>query len=79
VWAGTGEMSIEQTNREHLTVEAEAAVLRKIVPEVRGHRLWSDFAPGNVATQSIRFRLAVKSLNPFEARGSGHGSRHTII
>lgn len=72
VWTGPGEMSIEQTNREHLTIEAEPAVLRKIVTEVRANRLWIGFAPGNVATQlPIRFRLEVKSLNAFETRGSG--------
>jgi len=71
-WDAAGELLIEQTNREHLSVEAEPAVLSKIVTEVRQHRLWIGFGPGWFETrQPIRFRLDVKSLVVLETRGSG--------
>ena len=72
VWDAVGELHIEQTQREHLSVEAEPAVLRRIVTEVRRRRLHIGFAPGRVQTREpIRFRLEVKSLTALEARGSG--------
>ena len=72
VWDATGELLIEQTNREHLTVEAEPAVLAKIITEVRDRRLHIRFGPGPVQTQQpIRFRLELKSLAALETRGSG--------
>jgi len=72
VWDGVGELSIEQTGRERLSVEAEPAVLAKIVTEVRQRRLWIGFAPGRVETrQPIRFRLELKTLAALETRGSG--------
>ena len=71
-WDAVGELLIEQTNREHLSVEAEPAVLAKIVTEVRQHRLRIGFAPGQIQTQQpIRFRLEVKSLVVLEMHGSG--------
>lgn len=72
VWTGVGEMSIEQTGRERLILEAEPAVLRKIVAQVRERRLSIGFAPGGFQTQlPIRFRLEVKALQAFESHGSG--------
>jgi len=71
-WDAVGELLIEQTNREHLTVEAEPAILSKIVTEVRQRRLWIGFAPGQIETrQPIRFRLEVKSLVVLETHGAG--------
>jgi Putative auto-transporter adhesin, head GIN domain len=71
-WTGVGEMSIEQTGRERLILEAEPAVLRKIVAQVRERRLSIGFAPGGFQTRlPIRFRLEVKALQAFESHGSG--------
>ena len=71
-WRATGGLRIEQTTREQLSVEAEPAVLSKLVIEVRQRRLWIGFAPGRVETrQPIRFRLAVKSLAALDTHGSG--------
>jgi hypothetical protein len=72
VWDATGELLIRQTDREHLSVEAEPAVLSKIVTQVRQRRLWIGFAPGSIETrQPLRFVLEVKSLAALEALGSG--------
>lgn len=71
-WSANGELFVEQTQRERLSVEAEPAVLAKIVTEVRQGRLWIGFAPGRVETRlPIRFRLEVKALRALDARGSG--------
>jgi Putative auto-transporter adhesin, head GIN domain len=67
-----GELSIEQTQREHLSIEAEPAVLRRIVTEVRQRRLHIGFTPGHFQTRlPIRFRLELKSLVDLDAQGSG--------
>lgn len=72
LWDAAGELVIEQTNREHLTIEAEPAVLAKVVTEVRQGRLVISFAPGRVESrQPIRFRLELKALDGFESRGAG--------
>jgi Putative auto-transporter adhesin, head GIN domain len=72
LWDAAGELAIEQSNREHLSIEAEPAVLAKIVTEVRQGRLSISFAPGRIETrQPIRFRLEVKTLAALESRGSG--------
>lgn len=72
LWSAVGELHIEQTGRERLTIEAEPAVLAKIVTEVRQRRLSIGFAPGSVETrQPIRFRLEVVALGALETRGSG--------
>ena len=71
-WRATGELRIEQTTREQLSVDAEPAVLSKLVIEVRQRRLWIGFAPGRVETrQPIRFRLELKALAALDANGSG--------
>jgi hypothetical protein len=71
-WSAIGELLIEQTGREQLSIEAEAAVLAKVVTEVRQRRLRIGFAPGRVETKPpIRFRLEVRSLNVLQAHGSG--------
>lgn len=72
LWDAAGELSIEQTGREHLTIEAEPAVLAKIVTEVRQGRLVISFAPGRIETRHpIRLRLELKTLSALELRGSG--------
>lgn len=72
LWEAVGELAIEQTQRERLTIEAEPAVLARIVTEVRQGRLSIGFGPGSVQTrQPIRFRLELRSLSALETRGSG--------
>lgn len=67
-----GELTIEQTQREQLRIEAEPAVLRRIVTEVRQRRLHIGFAPGQFQTRlPIRFRLELKSLVDLDVDGSG--------
>ena len=71
-WEASGELSIEQTGREQLSIEAEPAVLAKIVTEVREGRLSIRFAPGRVETREpIRFRLELKTLAALDAHGAG--------
>ncbi|HEY7242232.1 MAG TPA: DUF2807 domain-containing protein, partial [Burkholderiales bacterium] len=72
VWDAAGELSIEQSTRQRLSIEAEPAVLAKIVAEVSGRRLRIGFAPGPIQTrQPIRFRLETRQLAALEQRGSG--------
>jgi len=72
LWNAAGELHIEQAAREALSIEAEPAVLAKIVTVVRQRRLSIAFAPGRVESRwPIRFRLAVRSLAALETRGSG--------
>jgi hypothetical protein len=69
---GFGDLFIEQTQREHLSIEGEPAVLARIVTEVRQRRLHIGFAPGQTQTRlPLRFRLEVKALVDLEALGSG--------
>jgi hypothetical protein len=71
-WKAAGELFIEQTEREQLGVEAEPALLARILTEVRDGRLEIRFAPGRVETrQPIRVRVALKTLDTLEAQGSG--------
>jgi hypothetical protein len=72
VWDAVGELVVEQSHRERLSIEAEPAVLRKIVAEVSERRLRIGFAPGSIPTrQPIRFRLETRQLVALETRGSG--------
>jgi len=69
---GFGDLFIEQTQREHLSIEAEATVLARIVTEVRQRRLHIGFTPGQFQTRlPVRFRLEVKALVELEVLGSG--------
>ena len=72
LWDAAGELSIEQSTRQRLSIEAEPAVLAKIVAEVSGRRLRIGFAPGAIQTrQPIRFRLETRQLAALEQNGSG--------
>jgi len=72
VWDAAGELLIEQSYREHLSIEAEPAVLAKIVADVKQRRLRIGLAPGSIQTRHpIRFRLETRQLLAFETRGSG--------
>lgn len=71
-WQAAGELVVEQTGREQVSVEAEPALLSRIVTEVRGAQLTIRFAPGSIETRHpIRIRVELKSLDALEARGSG--------
>lgn len=64
-----GELQLGQGPRESLAVEAEPAVLRMIVTEVRDRQLRIGLRAGRVETREpIRFRLAVRELRAFESR-----------
>ena len=72
VWEAAGELSVEQSQRERLSIEAEPAVLAKIVAEVRERRLRLGVAPGSIQTRHpIRFRLETRQLLALETHGSG--------
>jgi hypothetical protein len=72
VFAVPGEVSIQQGPSETLTLEAEPAVLRKIMTEIHGRRLLIGLAPGRIETQQpIRFKLGVRALRAFESRTAG--------
>jgi Putative auto-transporter adhesin, head GIN domain len=72
LWQAAGELLIEQTGRERLSVEAEPALLPRILTEVRDGRLSIRFAPGRIETRHpIRIRLEVESLASIEAEGAG--------
>lgn len=74
-WDASGELSIEQTGRERLLIEAQAHVLRRIVTRVRDRRLEIGFAPGRVETNlPIRFTLELRQLRRLELRGSGQAT-----
>jgi hypothetical protein len=71
-WQAAGELRIEQTGREHLSVEAEPTVLARLVTEVRDGRLAIRFAPGRVETpHPIRIRVELKALEALDADGAG--------
>src|SRR5439155_21795227 len=72
LWNAAGELHIEQASREALSIEAEPAVLAKIVTVVRQRRLSIGFAPGRVESRlPIRYRLTVGAVAGLGPRGSG--------
>jgi hypothetical protein len=70
---GVGNLSIQQTGSESLTVEAEEDVLPKIRTEVENGRLILGPRPGASinTTGPINYKLTVKDLNALEVSGSG--------
>lgn len=74
IWlAGTGEVLVEQTGTESLTVEAEDNLLPLLEARVRGPRLTLG-TKQNVSinpTRPIRYRVTVKSLAALGVSGSG--------
>jgi len=71
-WQAAGELHVEQTGRERLSVEAEPAVLARLVTEVRDGRLAIRFAPGRIDTQRpIRVRVELASLDALDTDGAG--------
>ena len=71
---GVGNLSIEQTGSESLTVEAEEDVLPKIRTEVENKRLIiSPERNTSINTNKpINYKLTVKDLNTLEVSGSGN-------
>ena len=70
---GVGNLFIEQTGSESLSVEAEEEVLPKIRTEVENRRLTIGPEPNSIinTTKPINYRLTVKDLNALEVYGSG--------
>ncbi|WP_280150894.1 DUF2807 domain-containing protein [Piscinibacter sp. XHJ-5] len=73
LWEAAGELEIVQVRHgERLTVEAEPAVLARLVADMRDRRLRLGFGPGPVQTQQpVRFRVELNRLARLETRGSG--------
>ena len=71
---GVGNLSLEQTGSESLTVEAEEDVLPKIRTEVENKRLIiSPKRNTSINTNKpINYKLTVKDLNTLEVSGSGN-------
>jgi len=71
---GTGNLSIQQTGSESLTVEAEEDVLPKIRTEVVDGRLILGPEPGTTlnTTGPINYTLTVENLNALNLSGTGN-------
>jgi len=71
---GVGNLSIQQTDSESLTVEAEEDVLPKIRSEVENDRLIIGPEPNTSiqTTQPINYTLTVKDLNALKVSGPGN-------
>ena len=71
---GVGNLSLEQTGSESLTVEAEEDVLPKIRTEVENKRLIISPERNTSinTTKPINYKLTVKDLNALEVSGSGN-------
>ncbi len=70
---GIGNLSIQQTGSESLTVEAEEDVLPEIRTEVADNRLIIGPEPGTTlnTTGPINYTLTVKDLNALKLSGAG--------
>jgi hypothetical protein len=72
VWNAVGELVIEQTARERLSVSAPSEALDKVVAEVRGRTLHIGFKPGPLQIREpIVFRLDARTLQAIELDGAG--------
>ena len=71
---GVGNLSIQQTGSESLTVEAEEDVIPKIRTEVVDNRLIIGPEPNTTinTTERINYKLTVKDLNALSLSGSGN-------
>src|SRR4028119_591925 len=70
---GAGNLTIEQTGSESLTVEAEEGVLPKLRTEVVNDRLVIGPEPGTDirTTAPINYKLSVEALDALDVSGSG--------
>ncbi len=77
---GVGNLSIQQTGSESLTVEAEEDILPKIRTEVENNRLIVGPEPGaSIYTNGpINYELTVKDLNALKVSGSGNIDAESI-
>ena len=77
---GVGNLSIQQTGSESLTVEAEEDVLPKLRTEVENNRLIIGPKPNTIihTTEPINYKLTVKDLNALEVSGSGNVDAESI-
>ena len=70
---GNGELTIEQTGTESLTISAEENLLPRVSSEVSGDTL--DLGPKTIAsifpTRPIKYALTVKDLTGLAVSGSG--------
>jgi hypothetical protein len=71
---GVGNLYIEQTGRESLTVEAEKSVLPELTTRVVGGRLIIGPEAGSAVhtTRPITYHLTVKDLNSLEVLGTAN-------
>ena len=71
---GAGNLSIQQTGSESLTVEAEEDVLPKLRTEVENNRLIIGPEPNTTihTTEPINYKLTVKDLKALKVSGSGN-------
>jgi hypothetical protein len=71
---GVGNLSIQQTGSESLSVEAEAGVLPKIRTKVVKDRLIIGPKPNSSihTTEPISYKVTVKDLNALEVSGAGN-------
>lgn len=71
---GVGNLSIQQTGSESLTVEAEEDVLPKLRTEVENDRLIIGPRPNTTirTTEPINYKLNVKDLDALKVSGSGN-------
>jgi hypothetical protein len=71
---GAGNLAIEQTGSEWLSVEAEEDVLLKLRTEVVNNRLIIGPKPNTTihTTEPINYKLTVKDLNALAVSGSGN-------
>ncbi len=71
---GAGNLSIQQTGSESLTVEAEEDVLPKLRTEVENNRLIIGPEPGATihTTEPINYKLTVKDLKALKVSGAGN-------
>ncbi|CAN5885901.1 hypothetical protein BH23ACT12_BH23ACT12_01920 [soil metagenome] len=70
--SGIGELVIDQTGEESLTIEAEDNLLPLLVSEVEGNRLTLGLRPNTSisTTRPIVYRLNVKSLREISGEGT---------
>jgi Putative auto-transporter adhesin, head GIN domain len=68
-----GDLAIQQTGSESLTIEAEDNIIPKLKTEVKDNRLTISIEPNTSiqATKPISYKLSVKDLNALELSGSG--------
>jgi hypothetical protein len=70
---GVGNLSIEQTGRESLAIEAEKAVIPKLTTRVLNGRLIIGPEPSTIhTTKPIDYKLTIKDLNALEVLGSAN-------